>query len=98
MRPENQRMGDFLAKQGINCKVKYIATGSLKGCWRLTAPEINWGWSDTGKGKWTEELQEQLTGLGFVGFDNRPLNRFSGNGGRFSVFVRGRHEFLEGSE
>ena len=85
LRPENRRMKDFLATNGIDCKVKYIPDGSLKRTWRLS--DIN--------RKWTAELIEKLTALGFVGFDWKPLDVYSGNGGLFSVFVRGHDELLE---
>ena len=84
MRPENQRMQDFLRKHGINCHAKFVWTGSLKGTWRLWA-----------KGKpWTPVLADQLTALGFRDFDSRILGNYSGNGGRFSVFVRGHYELV----
>jgi len=79
MKPENKRMKDFLKDNGITAKATWISTGSLKGNWRLYNPEQ----------KWTRELEKQLTQLGFVGFDNKPLTWVSGNGGMFSVFVKG---------
>lgn len=42
------------------------------------------------------ELHNKLNQLGFTSFDGRPLDKFSGNGGVFSVFVRGHNEFLQG--
>lgn len=84
MRDENARMQAFLAKHGIHARVKYIATGSLKGCWRLYDPTT----------RWTPELAQRLTDLGFADFDGRPLHKYSGNGGVFSVFVRGHNEML----
>ena len=86
MREENTRMQEYLAKHGIHAKVKYIWNGSLKGCWRLYNPSI----------KWNPELESKLTALGFKGFDGKPLDKYSGNGGLFSVFVRGHKELLEG--
>ena len=84
MRNENVRMQNWLRSNGINARVKYLSSGSLKGSWRLSAPNE----------PWTEELVEKLSKLGFDGFDGRPLNRYSGNGGMFSVFVRGHNEML----
>jgi len=85
LRPENQKMQDFLTANGIDARVKYIAQGSMKGTWRLQNPVMSW----------TPELQSKLTNLGFVDFNGQPLNEYSGNGGRFSVFVRGHDELLE---
>ena len=74
----NKELQDFLSKQGIKANVKRIDKGTMKKTWRLY-----------GKGqKWTPELQNKLTKLGFKDFDGRPLNPYSGNGGMFSVFVR----------
>ncbi len=78
MRPENERMQRFLHDAGITATPKYLAAGSMKGCWRL--------YNKTQQ--WTDELCQRLTELGFVDFDGRPLNKFSGNGGAFCVFVR----------
>ena len=83
-RPENQRMVDFLAQNGVKARAKYIHDGSLKHTWRLYAPGVNW----------TPELTAKLTELGFTDFDGNPLNQHSGNGGLFSVFVRGHDELL----
>lgn len=87
MRPENARMQQWLAAQGLpGVRVKYIKDGSLGGSWRLYRPESSWNQVISGK----------LTDLGFTGFDGKPLNPFSGNGGIFSVFARGHNELLEG--
>ena len=83
MRPENMRMKKFLEDHGIKCIPKYLKEGSMRGCWRLY-----------GDGRWTPELVQRLTGLGFVDFDRSPLDEFSGNGGYFSVFVRGHDELV----
>ena len=83
--PENIRMMEFLAKHGIKCAVKYIWNGSLRGTWRLYGKDQ----------KWTPELMRKLTDLRFKGFDGRELTEYSGNGGVFSVFVRGHNELLE---
>jgi len=87
MRPENQKMKDYLQAHGIKAAPKFVWTGSMKGRWRL------WG-----KGqKWDLFLARQLGDLGFTDFDGQPLCQFSGNGGSFSVCVRGtaiHREFL----
>jgi hypothetical protein len=85
MRPENKRMKEFLASNGIFANVKYIATGSLKRTWRLFNTNT----------QWTEDLAVKLNLLSFINYDNKPLGKYSGNGGRFSVFVRGHDEFLQ---
>lgn len=84
-RPENQRMQAFLAENGIDATPKYLPDGSLRGCWRLYNDAVSW----------SEELAGKLNALGFTDFDGKPLGRFSGNGGSFSVFVRGHNELLE---
>jgi hypothetical protein len=87
MRPENKRMQDYLAENGISARVKYFSTGSGKRTWRIYSPGE----------KWTNELQDKLTALGFVDYNNRPLHEYSGNGGAFCVFVRGHYEMLKGA-
>jgi len=84
MRPENKKMKEFLASHGIACNPKWLKAGSLKRCWRL----------HDRKQHWTVDLQNKLNSLGFVDFDGSPLSQYSGNGGMFSVFVRGHEEFL----
>ena len=84
MRPENKRMKTFLMQNGIDAMPKYIATGSLKQTWRLYNL----------KQQWTVGLCKKLNDLGFVGLDNKPLDKYSGNGGLFSIFARGHFELL----
>jgi len=84
LRPENKRMRNWLKRKGIDASVKYLWKGSMRGTWRLYNP----------KEKWTQELADKLSRLGFRGFDGKPLHQFSGNGGMFSVFVRGHDELL----
>ena len=84
MRIENKRMQAFLLAHGIEAKVKYIPDGSLKHTWRLYDPTQ----------KWDDSLRERLTNLGFSGLHGQ-LSEFEGNGGVFSVFVRGHYELLE---
>jgi len=80
MRPENQKMKQYLKDNGINAMPKFIWDGSLRGTWRIYNHKM----------KWAENipLHEKMTSLGFKDFDNKPLGQFSGNGGLFSVFVR----------
>lgn len=75
-------MQEFLASHGIKAMPKYLWTGSLKHRWRLYDPET----------KWTKDLAQKLSSLGFTNFDGMPLREFSGNGGMFSVFVCGHQE------
>lgn len=88
LRPENKRMTDWLKRKGIDARVKYIWKGSLRGTWRLYNPRV----------EWTQELADKLNRLGFRDFDGKPLHQFSGNGGVFSVFVRGHDEILDEDE
>lgn len=84
MRPENYRMMAWLKERGIVARVKWIATGSMKRTWRLYESST----------PWTLDLADRLNALGFVDYNNEPLGQFSGNGGMFSVFVRGHEELL----
>ena len=84
MRPENVRMKRFLADNGIQCRVKYIADGSLQGTWRLYDPSRSW----------TPILADRLDALGFRTHLCQRLGNYNGNGGRFAVFVRGHNELL----
>ncbi len=94
MRPENMRMQNFLKANGIDAVPKYLFTGSLKGSWRLYGTK-NGSTHDLGDyQKWTPELAQKLTVLGFRGLFG-PLDQTDGNGGVFSVFVRGHNEFLQ---
>lgn len=78
MRSENQKMHNFLAENGFaDVRVKYLDKGSLSGRWRLFKPDC----------RWTEDIANKLTSLGFKDFDNNALSAHSGNGGSFSVFV-----------
>ena len=78
-------MQEFLDANGIVAAVKYIPDGSLRGTWRLSNSDL----------QWTEELAAKLTALGFLGWDGEQLGKFAGNGGVFSVFVRGHNELLQ---
>ena len=85
MRPENKRMQEFLRKNGVEAKVKYIQDGSLKKTWRLfNRSQL-----------WSDWHIKKLTELGFTDNSNKPFTEFSGNGGMFSVFARGHYELLE---
>jgi hypothetical protein len=83
-RPENVRMQNFLSQNGITAKAKYLGEGSMRGCWRLYWPDV----------PWTQELADCLNELGFTSAHHEPLDQFSGNGGSFSVCVRGHDELL----
>lgn len=85
MRPENKRMQEFLKANGITAIPKYIPDGSLKFTWRLYDR----------KAAFTPELADKLNSLGFVNYSGQPLSATCGNGGRFSVFVRGHYEMLD---
>jgi len=85
MREENKRMQEFLQSHGIKARAKYLDKGSMKHTWRLYNMDK----------RWTPTLQDKLTSLGFTDFDGRSLNEYSGNGGLFSVFVRGHYELLK---
>ncbi len=94
MRPENKRMTEFLKANGIEARVKYIFTGSLKHTWNIYNPNI----------PWTVELAEKLESLGFGGLHGPKFHRymiegkevsFEGNGGVLSICARGHNEFLE---
>ena len=85
MLTHNKQMQDFLKLNGIKAIPKRIDKGSLKGTWRLLgSPHYHLCPA------WTNELSTKLNNLGFVGFDGKPLGQFSGNGGKFCVFVRRR--------
>ncbi len=78
-------MQQFLHDNGIEAVPKRIYDGSLKNTWRLYNPGV----------RWSVELANQLTALGFASYNGRPLDGFDGNGGMFSVFVRGHEELLQ---
>jgi len=93
MKPENKKMQEFLKANGINAVVRYNAKGSMKHTWHLYGPEMRREFNPKWQ-KWTPELAEKLTNLGFKDFDGGVLGKYSGNGGLFSVSVRGHYEFL----
>lgn len=78
-------MQQFLAQHGIDAIPKYIKDGSLRGSWMLYAKDA----------KWTMELADSLNAIGFTNLWHDPLGQYSGNGGLFSVFVRGHDELLK---
>ena len=82
MLQHNKKMQDVLKKYGIECTPKYLFNGSLKKCWRLYNK----------KSQWTDQLIESLSLLGFKDFSGDVLTKFSGNGGKFSVFVKASPE------
>ena len=86
MKPENKRMKEFLMANGFARVIpKYLASGSLKRCWRLYDKYQ----------KWSLDIAKRLNDLGFMNFTGKPLDIYDGNGGMFSVFVRGHYELLE---
>jgi len=96
MRPENKRMRQFLLDNGIDAIPKWISTGSLKKSWRLYGKTgLKTGDMKKDYQLWTPELAEKLTALGFHGLRGPLDPRFEGNGGLFSVFVRGHEELLK---
>jgi len=90
MRAENKKMQEMLKIEGIKAKAKYIFEGSMRGTWRIYNKIDNWFGN--------KELQNKLAVLGFKDYNNQPLTDFSGNGGRFSIFVRNErfNIFLKG--
>ncbi len=85
MLPHNARMMQFLAQHGIEAMPKYIKDGSLKHSWRLYNLDR----------KWSQELADELNAIGFTNIFGEPLGIYSGNGGLFSVFVKGHYELLK---
>lgn len=88
MRPENKKMVEFLKANSIDATAKYQRDGSMRGTWILHNVNI----------KWSDELRDKLTSLGFTDYSGRPIDRFAGNGGIFCVYVRGHNEFVEQAE
>lgn len=86
MRPENQKMKEYLALNGIDCTPKYLFDGSLKKTWRLYNPKIKW-WDNT-------VLQNKLKELGFKDYNGHEITN-TGNGGAFSVFLRAPLEMMQ---
>lgn len=73
-------MKGLLASKGIKATPKYIADGSLRGTWRIYDRNAQWR---NNFGLWTK-----LMALGFTDYSGGPLDKFSGNGGLFSIFAR----------
>ena len=84
LRPENQRLLAFLQPPfpGLDLRVKRIREGSLRGSWRIYVPGV----------KWSEELGQKFLDLGFLNLWGDPDLKHVGNGGLFSVFLRGHNE------
>jgi len=98
MKLENQKMKAFLRANGISAMPMYIKDGSLKHTWRLYGTTNKK--DENGRPiyqKWwgNKPLINKLTALGFKDFEGKELSDISGNGGVFSVFVRGHYEFLD---
>ena len=85
----NKKIKQHLKENGINAIPKYIRRGSMDRCIRIYQ-----------KGKdeidgsnlimWNDELIKKLTKLGFTDFDLKPLDKFSGHGGRFLIFTKNK--------
>jgi hypothetical protein len=82
MLPHNKKMKILLKKYGIKCDPMYLQAGSLKHSWRL----YNRGQ------KWTNQLIDSFTLLGFKSYNGEPLSQHSGNGGTFHIFARAPEE------
>lgn len=86
MRPENKKMVEFLKANGIVASARYNRDGSMRGTWHLWNCAV----------QWSEELAVKLNLLGFTNSTfGCPLGKYEGNGGMFSVSVRGHNEFVE---
>lgn len=96
MRPENQQMQAFLKANGIDAIPKYFKDGSIKGSWRIYGLA---GKTPAGRPIWVKwwgnkELQDKFNALGFTDLWGNPVDNTTGNGGDFSIFVRGHNELL----
>ena len=80
-------MQNILKESGIEAKAMFIWKGSMKGTWRLYKKNVSW-WNNTG-------LHYKLAFLGFSDYDGDVLDKFSGNGGHFQIFVRANKEITE---
>jgi dipeptidyl aminopeptidase/acylaminoacyl peptidase len=87
MRTENQKMKEYLAKNGIDCIPKYLFDGSMKKTWRLYHRTTKW-WDNT-------DLQNKFKELGFKDYNGQDITNYSGNGGAFSVFLRAPLELTQ---
>ena len=87
MRPENQKMREYLLKNGIDCTPKYLFDGSMKKTWRLYHMKTKW-WDNT-------DLQNKFKELGFKDYNGQEITNISGNGGAFSVFLRAPLELMQ---
>jgi hypothetical protein len=80
MKAHNEKVKSYLSQNGIEARVKLIEKGSLKGSWRIYAPNVTWYGN--------HELQNKMIELGFKDYFGTPLNDYSGNGGAFMIFAR----------
>ncbi len=87
MRPENQKMKEYLSANGIECNPKYLFDGSMKKTWRFYHATTKW-WDNT-------DLQSKFKELGFKDWAGQEITNFSGNGGAFSVFFRAPLELTQ---
>jgi hypothetical protein len=81
-------MQEFLARNGIKATAKRFHDGSMRNTWRLYDHAT----------KWTIELADKLNSLGFTWIDGRPLEQSMGNGGVFSISVRGLDDLASPSK
>ena len=97
MRPENKRMQEFLKMNGIKAVPMYFAKGSCKHSWRLyglTGEKDSNGQPIYQKWWDNQPLIDKMNALGFTSLFGDKLTHIHGNGGMFSLMVRGHYEFL----
>jgi len=82
MLAHNREMKIFLESHGLKLMPKRFDTGSMRGTWRLYNLNL----------KYTPEIQEKLTGLGFTDWDGSSLDRHSSNGDIVSLCVQFKGE------
>ena len=86
LRLENKLMQEFLRSNGITAQARYNRDGSMRGTWHFWNMELDW----------SDDLCAKLNALGFTSSTfGGPLQKYSNNGGTFSVSVRGHDEILE---
>ncbi len=85
-RPENKRMETFLAENGIKAKATYWWKGSMKRTWTIQSRTE----------KWTDELLNKFTALGFRNWDGQALKFLANSGDDLYLCVTGHLEMAEG--
>jgi hypothetical protein len=83
----NKKIKNYLAENGIIATPMLIKRGSMQGCIRIYQKTREFT-NDCNFSRWTQDLVNKLTKLGFRDFDGQPLTLFSGNGGLFCIFAR----------